>query len=137
MESDVSVLLDCEAALLCISFPTFRNSLFFSLCPLETAGNEIPRDAAPDPGRTDTAARTLKRGYSSECLEMLFRSACLQMQLVDCHNHLKAEETSTRRKLVSLIRDIMNAGLINILISDAFTQIEFSIPVSAHEKQGT
>jgi hypothetical protein len=71
MESEVSVLLDCDATLLCISFPTFRNSLFFSLCPLETAGNEIPRDVAPDPGRTDTAAKTLKGNYCSECLEMM------------------------------------------------------------------
>jgi len=59
MDSEVSVLLNCDAALLCISLPTFRNSLFFSLCPLETAGNEIPHDAAPDPGRTNTAAKTL------------------------------------------------------------------------------
>jgi len=65
------------------------------------------------------------------------RCASLQLQLVDCHNHLKAEEISTRRKSVSLIRDIMNAGLINILISDAFTQIEFNSPVSVQEKQGT
>jgi len=137
MDSEVSVLLDFDAALLCISFPTFRYSLFFSLCPLETAGNETPRDAAPDPGTTDTVLKTLKGGYCSECLEMIFLSACLQIQLVDCHNHLKAEKTSKRRKPVSSIRDITNAELINILISDAFTQIEFSTPVSVHEKQGT
>lgn len=58
MDSEVSVLLNFDAALLCISFPMFRNSVFFSLCPLETAGNEIPRDEAPYPGRTDTAAKT-------------------------------------------------------------------------------
>jgi hypothetical protein len=108
--------------------PRFRNSLFFSLCPLETAGNEILRNATRDPKRTETAAKNLKGGYSSECLEMTFRSTCLQIKLVVCHNHLKAEERSTRRKPVSLIRHIMNAGLINILISNAFTQIEFSTP---------
>jgi hypothetical protein len=98
MDSEVSVLLDFDAALLCISFPTFRNSLFFSQCPLETAGNEIPRDAAPDPGRTDTAVKTLKVGYCSECLEMMFRSACLQIQLVDCQSHLKAEKNIKKKK---------------------------------------
>ena len=72
MDSEVSVLLDCDAALPCISFRTFRNSLFFSLRPLETAGNEIPRDAAPYPGRTDTAAKTLTLNIPS-----LARQRCL------------------------------------------------------------
>jgi hypothetical protein len=60
---------------------------------------------------------------------MMVGSVCTQIWLADCHKHRQAEGT----RIVTMRHNKCLTHR-NILISDVFTQIEFSTSTSARER---